>query len=238
MEGVTDTGTFRQRLGNAADAFDVTVLGAERQAVRTVLFAAGRGGNPLRHRPLLDHLATLGCRVIAPHFDHLPSPLPSGPELRERCRRLQTAAAELADRAAPTIGVGHSIGAALLLALAGADLETVDGERLSPGISRRLDRLALLAPPADFFRRPGALRALALPVAIWAGAADTVTPLAQSRFLHDALTAQVPVELHVEYAADHFSFMDELPPGVVDAHHDRGVFLRALAGAVGRFVLS
>ena len=235
---MTDTGTFRQRLGNAADAFDVTVLGAERQAVRTVLFAAGRGGNPLRHRPLLDHLATLGCRVIAPHFDHLPSPLPSGPELRERCRRLQTAAAELADRAAPAIGVGHSIGAALLLALAGADLETVDGERLSPGISRRLERLALMAPPADFFRRPGALRALTIPIGIWAGGRDTVTPPGQGLYLRDALSLHAPVEIHVEDEAGHFSFMDEPPPGVPDTHPDRAGFLSALADAVGRFIVA
>src|SRR4051812_9925029 len=38
---------------------------------RVVLFAAGAGGDPERHRPLLEHLAVHDCRVIAPCFERL-----------------------------------------------------------------------------------------------------------------------------------------------------------------------
>jgi len=38
-----------------------------------VLFAAGAGGDPERHRPLLEYLAAHDCLVIAPQFERIVS---------------------------------------------------------------------------------------------------------------------------------------------------------------------
>jgi hypothetical protein len=50
---------------------NVLTLGAT-DSERVVLFAAGAGGDPDRHRPLLEHLAAHRCRVIAPYFELVP----------------------------------------------------------------------------------------------------------------------------------------------------------------------
>lgn len=232
-----DQGVPLRRIGSTAGPVEITVLESAGRATRTVLFAAGSGGNPLRHRPLLEQLAARGCTVVAPHFGRLPTAMPTGAELEVRRRWLIAALAECAGAGLPVCGVGHSIGAALLLGLAGGELTTFNGDRLSPALRLGLGRLALLAPPADFFRQPGALRALTIPIRIWAGGRDTVTPPAQGLYLRDALSPQAPVAIEVEAEAGHFSFMDEPPPGVPDPHPDRTGFLRALADAVGRFVV-
>ena len=51
-----------------------------------VLFAVGGGGDPERHRPLLDAVADRGARVIAPRFERLLPQAATGLDapLRER----------------------------------------------------------------------------------------------------------------------------------------------------------
>src|SRR5665213_1920382 len=96
--------------------FQVTTL-RPIDPVRTALFSAGGGGNPARHLPLLESLARQGCAVIAPHFDPLASPIPVEEELLSRARRLELAIAAFARPDLPIAGIGHSIGATMLIAL-------------------------------------------------------------------------------------------------------------------------
>ena len=65
---------------------DVSVM-ASMPYTRIVLFAVGRGGNPLRHRGLIESIAASGCKVIAPHFDMLRSIVPTKAELDDRIER-------------------------------------------------------------------------------------------------------------------------------------------------------
>jgi alpha-beta hydrolase superfamily lysophospholipase len=203
-----------------------------------VLFAVGGGGNPLRHLPLLVALAADGSTVVAPHFQRLTSAAVSDSALLEGVCRLQGALHALGPPGLPVAGVGHSLGAALLLALAGGQMWTLAGHRISIAPEPRLDRLALLAPATDFFQVPGALDAVRTPIAAWAGAADLLTPAAQAARLKTALQGRVPVDVQLVEGAGHFSFMNELPPGVTDSLANREAFLAGLATAVGRFVAS
>ena len=115
-------------------------------------------------------------------------------------------------------GVGHSIGTVVLLILAGATASTLMGDRLSFMAGRSVDRLVLLTPPTDFFRHPDALALVQIPIQIWAGGKDTITPPIQANFLKDVLADTAQVEIIVIEDASHFTFMNELPPNVTDAH--------------------
>lgn len=227
--------TEMHSLDSGDGAFDVTVLKAD-TAVRCVLFAAGRGGNPMRHLGLLRTLAADGALVVAPHFEMLASPIPTKAELMERGRRLTSAMTRYCPPDMAISGVGHSIGAVMLLVLAGAEASTLAGEPLAFKADRSFEKLALFTPPTDFFRRPGALAAIDVPMQVWAGGQDAVTPPAQARFLKEALEDQASVDVHVIEDAGHFTFMDELPPQVTDPHPDRVAFLRPLGEDVSRFL--
>ena len=215
--------------------FPVTVL-QPLEPVRTALFSVGRGGNPARHRPLLEHLASQGCTVIAPHFEPLATPIPVEQELLSRARRLQLAIKAFAQPDLPIAGIGHSIGATMLIALAGGQAQTLAGKRLSPGSKIDFDRLALFTPATDFFRAPGALDRVNTPVLAWAGAEDVITPPRQVEFLRDALKSRMKIGVHIVEHAGHFTFMNELPPHIVDPYPNRSEFLANLADEVSRFL--
>ena len=202
------------------------------------LFAVGRGGNPARHHRLLRAMANRGFMVIAPHFEMLASSIPTKAELDIRIRRLQASIDSCAHTKLPVVGIGHSIGATSLLALQGAEGETIEGNRLIVGSSSPMERLALLAPPTDFFRRPGALQRIKVPIKIWVGANDVITPPAQSRFLVDALAAQASVAVQVDPDAGHFTYMDELPPNAPEPHPDRNTFLAGLVDEIAAFLVA
>jgi pimeloyl-ACP methyl ester carboxylesterase len=86
-----------------------------------VLFAAGAGGDPERHRPLLEHLASHGCQVIAPRFERLAAPeAPAPADLVTRLAGLVEALRQWAAPEAAVTVAGHSIGGWAALCLAGA----------------------------------------------------------------------------------------------------------------------
>jgi pimeloyl-ACP methyl ester carboxylesterase len=201
-----------------------------------VLFAVGGGGDPERHLPLLNALAELGCIIVAPHFERLSSPTVTCEELESRARRARLALDAVADRGS-VAGVGHSIGATTLLALAGGQIWMRDGERRIVGPERRLNKLALLAPATEFFRAPGALDAVNIPIRAWAGEKDIVTPPAQTEFLERTLGSRVPVQVRIVADAGHFSFMNRPPPHATETLSNREKFLDELAAELARFVM-
>ncbi|QNH23510.1 alpha/beta hydrolase [Xanthomonas theicola] len=231
----TNASAMTTQLRDGADAFSVTILEAERSSC-IGFFAVGRGGSPLRHLPLLQSVANRGCTVIAPHFTMLASAIPTKEELDTRIRRFEIAADGCARADQPIIGIGHSIGALTLLVLAGGQARTLSGDRVVVGSKWKFARLALFAPPADFFRYPGALDDVDVQTLLRVGGKDTMTPPAHAEFLKEKLAQKAPVELGLDENAGHFTYMDELPPHVSDPQRDRSAFLSALADAVGRFV--
>src|SRR5262245_12048418 len=213
-----------QPLKDEDDVFDVTLLESPAPS-RLVLFAVGGGGNPERHLPLLNTLVEQGCTVVAPHFPRLASPFPSDADLLLRARRLRLALDAVARPGLPSAGVGHSIGAAVLIGLAGGRMWTRPDEPLSIAPDKRLDRLALLAPATGFFRAPMALDAVNIPILAWAGTNDAVTPPDQALMLATALGERVPVTVRITERAGHFSFMDSPPPHTTDPLPGRDAFL-------------
>ncbi|MBP2158738.1 MULTISPECIES: hypothetical protein [Asticcacaulis] len=216
-------------LATGGDAFDIDVYEV-RAPARTIMFAAGRGGSPARHRGLLDRLAGAGLFVVAPHFDMITSPMAGADDLRQRLKRLEKAIAAFAPDGVPIVGAGHSIGGSLLLVMAGATAWTFSRESVSATTRTDFRRLILFAPPTQFFRGPGALDGVNVPVTVWSGGRDDITPPEQATFLKDAIGAEV----RLAEDAGHFTFMDDLPPQVSDPHPDRPAFLAALVDEVRR----
>lgn len=141
-----------------------------------VLFAVGSGGQPERYHSLLEELIESGYTVIAPHFERLVSQHPNEDELTLRGRRLSLALDAFSHPGVSVVGVGHSIGAATLLALVGAQMWLEPGRQVNIIPEKRIVRLALLAIPTGFFQAPGALKAVNIPILIWVGSKDNITP--------------------------------------------------------------
>ena len=225
---------YQKSLLTSDDAFSVSVIDA-RLPRRVVLFAAGAGGNPERHQDLLESLAREGSTVVAPHFARLMSPIPTATELLTRARRLRLAAEQVPTSDLPLVGAGHSIGAGLLIALAGGQMwlsreQSLDVARMP------LERLALLSPAAGFFQAPGALKAVHCPMTVWVGSEDAIAQKDQAAFLQQTLRDQAPIEVRIAEGAGHYSFMNVLPPGVVDPMPDRDAFLLDLAARIAEFL--
>ncbi|MCB9707155.1 MAG: alpha/beta hydrolase [Myxococcales bacterium] len=223
-------------LDDGRERFDVTLIEPARRAA-SVLFVAGRGGDPTRHRPLLEALAGRGCKVIAPHLDFLASPTPSAAELVARGRRLSLALEAFAEPGEALTGVGHSLGASLLLGLAGARLWTRSAECVELRTRPALRRLCLLAPALDSVQAPGALDAVATPIVAWAGTEDPFVAPGRLDLLVAGVGSRASVELRVIDGANHFSFMDRPPPQSRETLPDRAVFLAGLHDELARIAL-
>ena len=201
----------------------------------TVLFAVGAGGNPERHLPLLSALSDRGFTVVAPHFERITPASVTADDLLLRVRRLRQALDIVAPPDAAVVGVGHSIGATMLVALAGGQVWMGPGHRLSIDRDERLVKLALLTPTTGFFQAPGALDDVRVRILAWAGAKDTITPPAHAELLKRALKDRAPVEVRIEQDAGHFSFMHVPPPSVIESLADRDEFLARLTAEVIKF---
>jgi pimeloyl-ACP methyl ester carboxylesterase len=226
----------KQLLEDGPISFDVTVFEAA-QPTRVVLFAVGGGGSPDRHLPLLMSLAELGCTVVAPHFERLTSPVPTDADLLLRARRLSLALESMSRPGLPVAGVGHSIGATMLLALAGGQVWMRAGHPLSITADERLDRLVLLAPATGFFQAEGALNAVRTPILAWAGTEDVITPPEQAELLTRTIGHRVPVDVRIVEGAGHFSFMNVPPPQSAEPLASREAFLADLTAEICRFIV-
>jgi len=202
-----------------------------------VIFAVGAGGQPERYATLLTALTDFGCTVIAPHFERLASPVPSEADLTLRARRLSLALDCFVEPGVVVAGVGHSIGAATLLALAGAQMWLGMGRRIDIASDSRLARLALLAPPTGFFQAPGALDEVRAPILAWAGSEDAITPPAQSEWLTHAIRGTQAADVRISTGAGHFSFMDLPPPNTIEPLPNKQAFLREYSREVCQFLV-
>lgn len=222
-------------LQDKSASFQVSVRAATASS-QAVIFAVGAGGNPERHVTLLDTLTEAGCTVIAPHFQRLSSLEPTEAELTLRARRICLALNAFVQPDAAVTGVGHSIGATMLLALAGGQMWSRLAQRINVKADERLTRLALIAPPTGFFQAPSALNAVHLPIQIWVGSADSITPPAQSEWLAQTMSAWQTVDVRIIDGAGHFSFMDQPPPNTIEPLKNKQAFLREYSREICHFV--
>ena len=203
---------------------------------RNVIFASGSGGNPERHLPLLESLASHGCNVIAPNFGRIVSPNPSKHELLARIDVLTASLDFLSSSSLPAVGVGHSIGATLLLALAGGKMWMREGESLSVSKYERLNKLVLFAPPTGYFQAPDSLNEVCIPIQVWSASLDKITPPEQIEVFQNGLPPSCLLSFQLVEGAGHFSFMNSLPPQIVDPMQNRERFLAELSDKVCDFV--
>ena len=225
-----------QTLQDGDQSFNVSVREAPLHS-RVVLFAVGAGGQPERYTSLLDALAGSGCTVIAPHVERLASSVPNEEELTLRARRLSLALDVFSQSSAKVMAVGHSIGAASLIALAGAQMWLGPGRCVDIALDSRLTRLALLAPPTGFFQAPGALDAVEIPIRAWVGSADKITPPSDAKWLAHAMRNRNEVDVCIAGGADHFSFMDIPPPQTIELLPNKHTFLRDYSNEVCDFLV-
>jgi hypothetical protein len=225
-----------QTLQDEAESFIVSVHEAAENSP-VVLFAVGAGGQPERHSTLLNALTESGCTVVAPHFERLASPIPTEADLTLRARRLSLTLDAFVQPGTTAAGVGHSIGAATLVALTGAQMWLGTGQRVNITLDSRLTRLALLAIPTGFFQALGALDAVRVPILAWVGSKDGITPPAQTEWLAHAMRDWQTVDIRVTDGADHFSFMDIPPPQTTEPLPNKQAFLREHSSEVCKFVV-
>jgi len=218
--------------------FTVSILEA-RQPSCVGIFAAGRGGSPVRHLPLLRALAQQGCTIIAPHFEMLISLTPAKEELDARVEMLEIVLRLYSHVHQTMVGIGHSIGGTLLLALAGGKALTFSGQDLGrPNLIWKFERLVLLAPPVDFFLHPGALKSVDTQICLHYGGKDTVTPPSKALLLKQMFEKQGQIKFLLDEEAGHFSYMDELPPQIEDSQPNRKAFLVKLANNIAKYITS
>ncbi|MET9229491.1 alpha/beta fold hydrolase [Lentzea sp. NPDC003310] len=200
-----------------------------------VLFAVGGGGDPERHRPLLDHLAARGHQVIAPSFPRLHPQQATWEDYLARPLGLVEALRDV-DPDAEVAVVGHSIGAWAGLCLAGATPWSRDRAPLEVPRDSRVRRLVLYTPPAGWFAAPGALDAVTTPMLVYVGELDTFVPASEVELLR---AAPAEVDLRVVPKAGHFGFVHVPPPGVEDdPAFDRNGFLARMVDETSAFVSS
>ncbi|MFU7561642.1 alpha/beta hydrolase family protein [Roseiconus sp. JC912] len=224
-----------RRLHDGAESFEVSVY--EAASVSPVaLFAVGAGGHPERHSSLLERLAKSGFTVVAPHFERLTSPRPSETDLILRARRLTLSLEAFVHPDETAVGVGHSIGATTLIALAGGQMWLGPGLLVNVTPDSRLNRLALLAPPIRFFQVPGALDAVTVPILAWVGTEDSITPPAQAEWLAHAMCHRQTIDVRITKGAGHFSFMDQPPPQSLEPLQNKQAFIAEYSGEVCRFL--
>jgi len=224
-----------QTLIDGTETFTVSVRESQNSSI-LVLFAVGAGGNPERHVTLLESLAQSGCTVLAPHFQRLVSLTPTEEELMLRSRRISLTLNAFAKSGSTVVGIGHSIGAATLIALAGGQMWLGPGRRVNISADTRLNRIALLAPPTGFFQAPRALDEVKVPMSIWVGSEDDITPPSQTEWLAQEMHDSHSIDIHVVDGAGHFSFMDQIPPHVVEPLENKQLFLQELSGELCKFV--
>lgn len=80
----------------------------------------------------------------------------------------------------------------------------------------RVRALVLLTPATPWFRAPGALADVQLPIRMVTGTADPHTPAWHAQVVLEGVPDRTRVEHTVVEGAGHFSFLSPFPPELVD----------------------
>ena len=194
-----------------------------------VLLSHGGGSTPHVYRGTAAFLARRGFIVALPehHRDNRGDSTLTGSafslQLRARHMRLAIdavlgAGSGLRDSVAgdAVALIGHSMGGATALTVAGGQPWTRDGEPVdTAGLADpRVRALVLLAPAAAWFAAPGALRAVTQPLLLMVGEHDALTPPQHMQWVADGIPDASRVEHVVVPNAGHFAFLTPFPPAL------------------------
>lgn len=222
-----------------------------------VVISHGGGGSHLLYRTIATHLAANGFVVVAPEH--------AGNNRRENTlqhtnenvvRRVKhlslTIDAMLADPllgsqidAAAIAALGHSIGGTAVLALAGGVPWSRERAPLDVVSDGRVRAAVLLAPATEWYQAPDSLSGVRLPLLVYAGSHDTMTPVWQAELVANGVDPSKPAAVVVVEGAGHYSFLSPFPasmhtPAFVPAQDppgfDRAQFHARLAPEIGEFL--
>jgi len=217
----------------------------------------GAGGSHLLYRTIATHLARAGYIVVCPEApkdnrnDH--SLAHTDAAVTNRCIHLaRTLDAVLAHErfgaAADTQRisiVGHSLGGCAALALAGGQPWSKNRTPIPVQPDPRFRAAVLMAPATGYFRGPGALGKVFIPLLVLTGEKDEVTPPNDIEKDLNSLAAGVPRNLVVVNGAGHYSFLSpfpdsmrrpDFPPGQDPEGFNREQFHTELPGLIESFL--
>ncbi|MTB87556.1 hypothetical protein H9L21_05625 [Aeromicrobium senzhongii] len=175
-----------------------------------LLFAPGAAGDPTRYERLLTSANEAGFIVASPEHD-LDETF-SDEVVRERVTALAAGLEGLGHEDLPVVAAGHSLGGCAALCLAGVRPRNSQGAVIDVPREPRVGRVVVLAPATGWFEGRDALDDLSVPITVFIGAKDDVTPPDTAEVLWPAPTW---LELRTYEGVGHFDFMWPLPENKV-----------------------
>jgi predicted dienelactone hydrolase len=188
-----------------------------------VIMSHGSGSTPLVYRTLALYLAKHGFVVAMPEHpgnnrsnNSLEGTVAN---LEDRPRHVrQTIDAVIADprlsqhvEAHHVAVMGHSVGAYTALALAGAQPWAGLGQKIKVDADSRVQALVLLAPSSGYFVPNDSLKNVHVPILMYGGEEDRITPKWQTQLILDLLPGRDQMTFHSVARAGHYSFLSPFP---------------------------
>jgi predicted dienelactone hydrolase len=130
------------------------------------------------------------------------------------------------------------------LAVAGGNPSEPSGAPIFVQRDERVTHVVLLAPATPWFQGEGALASVDVPILLFSGAQDDITPLWHAEVVLNGLPEGKEVDHRIIDKAGHFSFMSPFPesmrnpgfaPSQDPAGFDREAFQRELAIEILQF---
>jgi len=217
----------------------------------------GAGGSHLLYRTISTHLACSGWIVVCPEAPrdnrNDPSLAYTDQSVTNRCIHIRTTLDAILDHEqfagsadADRVGiVGHSLGGCAALALAGGQPWSRAGTPIPVEPDNRFKAAVLMAPATAFYRAPGALAKVNIPLLVLAGERDEITRADDIRDTLRPLPGAAGGEFVMVQGAGHFSFISPFPehmrrpdfrPSQDPEGFDREQFHTTLPGIIETFL--
>jgi predicted dienelactone hydrolase len=223
-----------------------------------VIISHGNGGTALVYRNIAQHLASHGYVVAMPeHYGNNRMDNSLSESIDNLIFRpyhlhlvIETLLGDsnfsndlLADKIAV---IGHSFGGYTALALAGGNPSTREGVPIEVQHDTRVKAIVLMAPAAGWFFGEGALDSVQIPVSLWMGELDHITPRQwSSEIVLNGIPDKSKIENHVVPLGGHFSFLTpfpesmkspNFPPSTDPAGFDREEFHKRFPSQIEEFL--
>ncbi len=229
-----------------------------------VVVSHGNGGTPWAYRGLAAHLARAGFVVALVEHpgnsrnDDALAGTVANLQNRPRHVRLAIDAAFTDDvvgghiSRGPVTVIGHSIGGYTALAVAGGHPscfphESPDGQSHPIEVDHdvRVRALVLLAPAAVWYIGDGALSDVDLPILLWTGDKDPITPPLHAEIIRGGVRDATRIDHRVAVDGGHFAFQTpfpaamtrpDFPPSQDPPGFDRAAFQDVMSAAIVDFL--
>jgi predicted dienelactone hydrolase len=141
--------------------------------------------------------------------------------------------------------IGHSMGGYTALAVAGGKPCSERGESIEVFPDPRVQALVLMAPATAWYRPLNSLSSISIPILIFVGEHDKITPLWHADIVREGVANPEQVKIKMIPIGGHFSFLTPFPAHMKSPHFkpstdpegfDREEFHKRLPGMVLEFL--